>query len=748
MSTPADTSGPDISVERLDEAFEGPIKRVWRSPLYPLGLLIVAAVMVVLPLIYIGLIGLTGYGLFHHATENIAVLGGEHGRSWRVGVFRVVVYLAPLVIGGILLVFMVKPLFARTARSDKRISFLRENEPVLFAFVDRLCETVRAAKPRRIDVNCEINASASFRRGFLSFLGGDLVLTIGAPLVAGMTLRQFAGILAHELGHFTQGFGMRMGYIVYRVNNWFARVVYERDVWDEKLIELSRTAELRVALIFLLARFFVWVTRKILWLLMFIGHTISCGMSRQMEYDADRYQVRVVGSDIVKASILRVHLLYMASEAVHAELAESWKDGRLGDNFSALLIAKVDEIPRTAREKIRQRVEKSKTSLFDTHPSDAARIRRAEKEQTPGIFRAKGPASALFNNFDALCRNVSFFYYQDMVGSDLSPKNLISTEAVIHRHKETQQGELAAERYFQGCLTVARPLNVDRHSQVFKLSPKQCLGKLKQARTALGKSMPVIRKLYKRYFKADEKLQKVCVARTLLRAGVRIDPKDFELPSATIEQALRAENQVEQVRRDVAEQLAKIEAVLTLRLECALALLRVDQVARRIKGADKMRRRSDELLDALTHIHALSDSLTDLRKELRPLYAMNWIFDEETDPDEAVMHQAAGLVRTQHEQLSEIRRVLSNFPYPFEHAGGRITMACYAIDIMPASDELTGTMVATERLMDNMNSLYIRVMGELSRIAEGVEAAVGLPTLGADTAKQAVATRHMNGPPL
>ncbi len=38
-----------------------------------------------------------------------------------------------------------------------------------------------------------------------SLWGNDLVLTIGLPLVAGLSAKEFAGILAHEFGHFTQG---------------------------------------------------------------------------------------------------------------------------------------------------------------------------------------------------------------------------------------------------------------------------------------------------------------------------------------------------------------------------------------------------------------------------------------------------------------------------------------------------------------------------------------------------------------
>ncbi|MHC4610283.1 MAG: M48 family metallopeptidase, partial [Planctomycetota bacterium] len=231
MSAATTPSTFAFSPERITEVFEGPVKRPWTSPLYLLGLLVVATAMVLLPLIYLGLIAGVGYGIYYHATENITIVEGAGGIRGRL-----LVYIAPLVIGPVALLFMVKPLFARQARKEKRLSLVRNNEPVLFTFVDRLCEAVGAPKPRRIDVDCDINASAAFRRGWLSMFGRDLALTIGVPLAAGLTLRQLAGVLAHEFGHFTQGVAMRLTYVIHSVDAWFARVVYERDAWDEMLI--------------------------------------------------------------------------------------------------------------------------------------------------------------------------------------------------------------------------------------------------------------------------------------------------------------------------------------------------------------------------------------------------------------------------------------------------------------------------------------------------------------------------------
>jgi Zn-dependent protease with chaperone function len=41
--------------------------------------------------------------------------------------------------------------------------------------------------------------------------------------------QELSEVLAHEFGHFSQGFGMRATYLIRSVNFWFTKVVYHRD---------------------------------------------------------------------------------------------------------------------------------------------------------------------------------------------------------------------------------------------------------------------------------------------------------------------------------------------------------------------------------------------------------------------------------------------------------------------------------------------------------------------------------------
>ncbi len=64
MSATRGSPSATSSEQSVIEAFDGPIERVWTSPLYLLGLFVVAVAMALLPLAYVALIGLAGYGLY------------------------------------------------------------------------------------------------------------------------------------------------------------------------------------------------------------------------------------------------------------------------------------------------------------------------------------------------------------------------------------------------------------------------------------------------------------------------------------------------------------------------------------------------------------------------------------------------------------------------------------------------------------------------------------------------------------
>ena len=105
--------------------------------------------------------------------------------------------------------------------------------------------------------------------------------------------------------------------------------MYERDSWDDSLVNAAQEADhWAITLIVAISRLFVWMTRRVLWLLMLLGHGVSSFMLRQMEFDADRYEARVVGSDVFAETVERLGMLNVAASAAFSDLGAAWREKR------------------------------------------------------------------------------------------------------------------------------------------------------------------------------------------------------------------------------------------------------------------------------------------------------------------------------------------------------------------------------------------------------------------------------------
>jgi Zn-dependent protease with chaperone function len=707
-------------------AFQGAIDPVEAPAAYRLGILLVAIVMVILPLVYVGLIVLVGYLVYLHAVNDTAILSMA-GRG-RGAFLALLVYLAPMITGGILVLFMIKPLFARPAKDTRRRSLTRDGEPLLFAFVDRVCQAVGAPQPRRIDVDCQVNASASFRRGLLSMFGSDLVLTIGMPLAAGLSLRQFAGVLGHEFGHFTQGAGMRLTYVIRSISWWFTRVVYERDAWDEKLIAAAQGLDLRISWVLHLARLMVWLTRKILWVLMMIGHAVSGYMLRQMEFDADRHEARLAGSDTFEATARRLLVLNVATQGAHSDLGEFYREGRLGDNLPRLILVNVDQLPQELLEKLNTMIDESKTGLLDTHPADKDRIAAARQENAPGVFRLELPAAVLFTDFETLSKNVTWDFYREIFGPQFKPTEMHPTEDLLARQGRELEANKALGRYFQGSFSTLRPLPLAGDAPAAPADPHACLAALKETRQQFAAARPGFVEALKEYDAADTRTIEADQATALLSAKFTIRQGTFSTAIPDRSAAARIRRDAEAHQQQLALQMAGLEQAAGQRLAAAVQLLGAPKVAGRIEGAGQLREECGQLWHVLARLNRHHAALLELRNAHASLTILLGNIQGHEDNQgliEAVRSQAEkvlGLVKSLHASLMAI-------PYPFDHAKGDITVAQYALEKIPSADDLGAIYGAGESMLDKLPPLYARLAGRLVVAAEKVEVAVGLEPL-------------------
>ena len=705
-------------------AFRGEIRPVRPTLMYRCWILIIAVVMLILPLLYLALVAAVGYAVYWHAVHNVVLF--QNVRNIRASLL---LYGAPLAAGLVVLGFMLKPFFARSAQQAKVRRIDPNKEPLIVAFVDGVCQSVRAPTPSRIEVDCQVNASARLASWVFS-PSKELVLTIGLPLVEGLTLRQFTGVLAHEFGHFSQGAGMRLTVLIRSINRWFARVVYERDEWDEMLKGYYDDGNGAVMVVILIARGAIWVTRRILWVFMHVAHIVSGFMARQMEFDADRYETRMVGGSTFEATSLRFNELGFASQTAHNDLAESWRERRLPDDLSRLIQVKCAEFPDPLRAAIRDEVLSRKTRLFDTHPCDADRIARAQAERTEGIFHLDGPATDLFRNFDALSRSTTFDFYRALLGRDVTKDQLYPVaEAILNKEVE-REGNQAIDRFFLGAWQLVQPIPLaDTYPQP-PADPKVAKRRLGELRRAMMAHRAANAEMAERWGEANRQATHAEAALALFKADKKVKPEVVHLPRATVAAAEAALNSAETTTELALAGFEPFGVAAAERIGLALGLLELDLVVGRVPDGAVLRDEARAIYPAAAVLGArVVPELSQFVPAINALgFLINLYQSGKNDKDQAMINALLRGTRHLHDRLTRLKwKIGDAVAYPFEHAHAGVTLGRFLLPTLPEIEDVGGVIQTASETQDRLVDLHRRVLGRLTATAEAVERAIGLP---------------------
>jgi Zn-dependent protease with chaperone function len=742
-------SGNLLTEEQIKKALSSKIEPVRTTAHYRLWIALVAAIMVLLPLIYASIIALLVAGLVYHARHNVAVFEslGRGNNSLKVAL---AVYVSPLVVGGVVVLFMLKPIFARPAKREKLRVLDRESEPLLHTLVEGICAAVGSPRPARIEVNCDLNASAHREGPLLGLFGSRLILTIGIPLAAGLSLKQFTGVLAHEFGHFSQGAGMRLCALIRTVNMWFARVVYERDAWDQRLETMASYNHLYIQILGGLTRLAVWLTRRVLWALMWVGHLVSSFLSRQMEFDADRYEARMVGGHVFAETMWRLRVLSVAQNGAFSDLGSSWNERRLPDDFSKLVLANVPQIPEPLMETMRADVNKTETGWFESHPCDKDRTARALADVPgAGMFRIDGPSNAVFSNLDALSKTASLDYYRSMVGAPINGEQLFSVAQLVQTQVQHHEAQAASTRFFLGSTSLSR-LTLDLPERFPQLPPGIEAAKqaIIDARNELLAARSAHLEATKQREEVERRLLRLEYAITALGAGLKINLIECDMRTPNLADAITLRDRLRQDMCRLDEASAPFAAAVR-RLPLDLAILDDDNLADRLPDALERRREAHALYTCVAnlgrHYQQATERLTVTRTVLLDLAAaINNTKNAQKQACSAAFEIAGANLAGAIEYL---RSTLDDsIAYPFEHAEQNISLRKFILgDGLPEKTDLQGLIQTSYEACSRLDGLYFRALGRLAVTAEAVEESLGLFPIPLDEPEDAPAKRAEDG---
>ncbi len=300
------------------------VARAALSVLLLLGVYVLAA----------GVVGATGLALYQAAVHGIG--GVVLGKGLLLAVF--------------LLLALTRAFWAVARLSDgepEGLVLTPEDQPTLWDEVHEIAAAVGTRAPDEIRLVGEVNASVWEQSRFLGLVGGRRVMTVGAPLVLGLTRRQLRAVLAHEMGHFSHRH-TALAPIAYRGQVTLGHIIGELgpSSWTGKLFHAYGRLYLRLT------------------------HAVT----RRQEVEADRWSSRVAGRAPSAGALREIPAL----DAIWDYFLQRYAfpvPGARPDQFF-IGFAELLASPQRQRElrALRRDQPEEAAGPYDTHPSLRSRV--------------------------------------------------------------------------------------------------------------------------------------------------------------------------------------------------------------------------------------------------------------------------------------------------------------------------------------------------------------------------------------
>jgi Zn-dependent protease with chaperone function/LysM repeat protein len=271
---------------------------------------------------------------------------------------------------GLVIIFYGVFALKRSADDRAAIEVSPDQAPRLWAAVHEAATAVGTRPPNRLRVAALANATVAEETRLLGFAAGRRDLTIGMPLLLGVSADELRAVLAHEMGHYARGH-TRLGARVYRgsvaLHNTCRglRVARETDSRQLSIRGLSKITSLYVRLAYgALSAYSTFYDR------------VSFAARRRQELQADAYAAENFGRQVTASALRAAHALPVAWTRFRDGYLEPMrKAGYVSDDpFGAFEAMLDDPGYRDVLAELWQSPPQGPISPLDSHPTLAQRL--------------------------------------------------------------------------------------------------------------------------------------------------------------------------------------------------------------------------------------------------------------------------------------------------------------------------------------------------------------------------------------
>lgn len=326
---------------------------------------------------------------------------------------------------GLFALLLFKPIAASWFSKVEGYEVQGAKEPELFAILEKLQVALGCSRGVSLCLPMDLVARADVGEGLLASLFGKRVrLAIGLPLIAGCNVDEVIGLLALPLARHGQGMLVRM---ICGGHSWLSRICRGEDAWDRAIRQRSSDPKRRLGKIWLLVGGCFLFARFAAWPFWFVADLLVGITVDSVEEQAVKRQAELVGTTVPVAAAGQLGLLEFAWQGVAADVLFQHREKRLVDDLIVQMRKNLAELPDEVKGVMSQPVPDDPQEMAQRHITAQRQQEVLAKLDLPGIVSCGDPATLLFKDFAATCREATWEYYLRRLGPRIQQrKDLLS----------------------------------------------------------------------------------------------------------------------------------------------------------------------------------------------------------------------------------------------------------------------------------------------------------------------------------
>jgi hypothetical protein len=420
-------------------------------------------------------------------------------------------------------------------------------------------------------------------------------------------------------------------------------------------------------------------------------------------------------------------LLSVAWSQATNHLSDLWSEGRLADDFVALVLAEarlLEETPEMC-DSIEQQVLESKTERLDTHPSTSDRLRAIEARELPPRMTHPSPGSILFQEFGPLCKEMTIEFYASVLGDQPDPGVLVPTRMVVDerraavaKNKTPDLFHFGTRLLLVGVFPVARPVSVEEMSHA--------RARLDSLRQDMKEGAPEFETVIDELDELAERRRKAALYARCHTIRKRLDPSSYGLTADEADDIDVVMDDLNTERETLLEKLAKARSLSEERIGLAAAVASTPDVIAELSRETVTIARLPQLFTALSALEMQWPAMRRLQQALIELMYLYGLEKPTLEPG-PVRRQYTQLWKILRTEMTALKSATAEIEYPYEHGRESIDLGEYLFEAVPRGGSALEP-VAREG-MGRFLTVYFRIWTDLTALALEVEEALGLPEI-------------------